>query len=89
MDIYVAIPSCVFIVASRSTKWTGCSTCSSNSDPNWTCPAAVNTYADLGGSDAAIAELDFGDGKLKLARAHKTLCHTRQTPITQMKVSAS
>lgn len=53
------------------------------------CPAAVNTYADIGGLDAAIVELDFGEGKPKLARARKTLHYTKLTPITQMKVSAS
>lgn len=45
------------------TDYGGCSTCRETGDPTWTCPAAVSAYADIGGSDAGIVELDFGVGK--------------------------
>eukprot|EP00904_Undaria_pinnatifida_P013068 jgi/Undpi1/8892/HiC_scaffold_25.g11354.m1 len=39
-----------------------CSTCSSNGDPAWSCPAALSAYYDLGGSNADILETDGGTG---------------------------
>ncbi|CAM9592507.1 unnamed protein product, partial [Laminaria digitata] len=39
-----------------------CTTCRETGGPAWTCPAAVSAYADIGGSDADIVELDGGGG---------------------------
>lgn len=47
-----------------------CSTCFTDGSPAWTCPAALETYADIGGSGANIVETDFGDGKPKWLSAH-------------------
>eukprot|EP00904_Undaria_pinnatifida_P014023 jgi/Undpi1/9751/HiC_scaffold_27.g12207.m1 len=48
------------------TLWGDCSTCRTDGDSNWKCPAAVAVYNDLlgdpAGSDADIIELDGGSG---------------------------
>lgn len=49
-----------------------CSSCTTDGSPVWNCPAAVSTYADLGGPDANIIELDFGAGKRENTRRNAT-----------------
>ena len=55
------------IVPAHRTLWGAglgaCTTCRTSGDPAWTCPAALSTYADIGGSDADIVELDGSTGK--------------------------
>lgn len=59
----------VFIVFFSRTLWGDnfgfCATCRVNGNPAWTCPAALSAYADIGGSDADILELDGGTGMRK------------------------
>ena len=48
-----------------------CSTCRTNGSPTWTCPAAVSTYADIGGSGADIVQTDsVGGEKTRLDTKH-------------------
>ena len=48
-----------------------CTTCRSDGDPAWTCPAALSAYYQIGGTDADIVETDGGTGKQK--REHRPL----------------
>ena len=59
----IVIQSCLFIVPSRRTLWKECSTCFKDYSPKWTCPAALITYADIGGVGANIVEVDFEEGE--------------------------
>ena len=63
---YIVHLSCDFIVSLSRTLWGDgfgeCTTCRVDGNPAWTCPAAVSTYADIGGSGANIVELDGGSG---------------------------
>ena len=59
----IVIQSCLFVVPSRSTLWKECSTCFINFSPDWTCPAALITYADIGGVGANIVEVDLPVGE--------------------------
>ena len=36
----------------------------------WTCPTAVSTYADIGGSDADIVQVELVGGELKRFSTH-------------------
>lgn len=40
-----------------------CTTCKTDDNPSWTCPAALHAYYHIGGTGADIVELDGGSGE--------------------------
>lgn len=56
----------VCILPSSRTLWGtgygGCTTCYDSITSEWSCPAALSTYYDIGGSDANIIETDGATG---------------------------
>lgn len=78
------IYSVIHFVPSHRTLWGDglgeCTTCRTSGNPAWTCPAAVSTYADIGGSDADIVELDgsTGDNYFTIFSCEKIINFDRQ-----------
>lgn len=71
--LYTVHPYCVvigFMAPPSSTLWGvgygECTTCKLDNSPAWTCSAAVSAYADIGGADADIIELDGEDGETNI-----------------------
>lgn len=76
LSSFIVKPSCTFIVPQSTTLWDVVfggtySTCDSNGDPAWMCPAAVSTYyADIGGTDADIIQSQLGGGERNRLPTH-------------------
>ena len=89
MGVYVAIQPCLFIVPSLSTLWTECSTCFTTGAAAWTCPAALDIYADIGGVGADIVEVDFEEGERSSSRAHAKHPTTQLSRETLVRVNST
>ena len=54
-----------------------CTTCRATGDPAWTCPAALSTFVDIGGSGGDIVELDGEPGKRQEHNVNKYTLYFR------------
>lgn len=68
----------MFVVPLPSTSWGEgfgeCSTCRTDGDATWSCPAAVSTYADIGGIDADIVQVELVGGERTRRPMHVVRC---------------